>query len=209
MDPHRGWTIASSSWNFVRKRWLDREQELITVIQEKTKRTEPRKRKKLGTAHQRGQYYKHCKRSTEIPKGGYVRILAESLLWEERLGKTRMRTTEGLTTCMEPHRGWTIASSSWNFVRKCWLDREQELITVIQEKTKRTEEKEEAGYRSPTWSILRALQKINNAKRLEGGAVMSAPPFFQSAGRGDLRFWGEDDGPTVVVWESLSESEQE
>jgi len=37
------------------------------------------------------------------PEGGYVRILAESLLWEERLGKTRIRTTEGLTTCMEPH----------------------------------------------------------------------------------------------------------
>jgi len=49
----------------------------------------------------------------------------------------------------------------------------------------------------------------NKAKRLEGKAVMSAPPFFQSAGRGDLNFWGEDDGPTVVVWESLSESEQE
>jgi len=138
------------------------------------------------------------------PEGGYVRIPEESLLWEERLGKTRIRTTEGLTTCMEPHRGWTIASSSWNFLRKRWLDREQELITVIQEETKRTEEKEEAGYRSPTWSILRALQKINKAKRLEGEAVMSAPPFFQSAGRGNLKFWGEDDGPTVVVWESLS-----
>jgi len=48
----------------------------------------------------------------EIPKGGYVRILAETLLWEEHLGKTRIRTTEGLTTCMEPHRGWTITSSS-------------------------------------------------------------------------------------------------
>jgi len=24
-----------------------------------------------------------------------------------------------------------------------------------------------------------------------------------------LKFWGEDDGPTVVVWESLSEFEQE
>ena len=33
---------------------------------------------------------------------------------------------------------------------------------------------------------------------------MSAPPFFQSAARGDLKFWGEDDRPTVVVWESLS-----
>jgi len=54
----------------------------------------------------------------EIPKGGYVRILVESLLWEERLGKTRIRTTKGLTTCMEPHRGWTIASSSWIFLRK-------------------------------------------------------------------------------------------
>jgi len=46
------------------------------------------------------------------PKGGYVRILAESVLSEECLGKTRIRTTEGLTTCMEPHRGCTITSSS-------------------------------------------------------------------------------------------------
>jgi len=89
----------------------------------------------------------------EIPRGGHVRILAESLLWEERLGKTRRRTTEGLTTCMKPRRGWTIASSSWNFLRKRWADREQELITVIQEETKLTEEKEEAGYRSPTMSF--------------------------------------------------------
>jgi len=80
-------------------------------------------------------------------------------------------------------------------------DREQELLTVIQEEIKRMEEKEEAGYRSPMWSILRTLQKINKAKRLEGKAVMSAPPFFQSVGRRDLKFWEEDDGPTVVVWE--------
>ena len=64
-------------------------------------------------------------------------------------------------------------------------------------------------YRSPTWSILRALQKIIKAKRLEGEAIMSAPPFFQSAGRGDLKFSGEDDGPAVVVWEYLWESEQQ
>jgi len=85
---------------------------------------------------------------------------------------------------MEPHRGWTIASSSSIFLWKQWLDQEQELITVIQEETKRTEENEEAGYRSPTWSILQALQRINKAKRHEGEAVMSAIPFFQSAGRG-------------------------
>jgi len=75
------------------------------------------------------------------PKGGYVRILKESLLLEECLGKTRIRTTEVLTTCMQPHRGLTIASSSWIFLRKRWLDREQELVMVTQEETKRTEEK--------------------------------------------------------------------
>jgi len=54
---------------------------------------------------------------------------------------------------------------------------------VIQEETTCTEEKEEAGYRSPMWSILRALQKINKAKRLEGEAIMSAPPFFRWVGQ--------------------------
>jgi len=34
----------------------------------------------------------------KVPTRGYVRIIAESLLWEERLGKTRIRTIEGLPT---------------------------------------------------------------------------------------------------------------
>ena len=38
---------------------------------------------------------------------------------------------------------------------------------------------------------------------------MSAPRFFQLAGRENLKFWEEDDGPIFVVLESLSESEQE
>ena len=134
----------------------------------------------------------------EIPNRGYVRILADSLLWEERLSTTRIRTTEGLTTCMKPHRGWTIASSSSNVLRQRWSDREQELIMVIQEETERTEKKEEAGYRSPTWSVLRALRKINKAKRLEGEAVMSAPPFFQSAGRGD--YSSEERMTDLLLW---------
>jgi len=37
---------------------------------------------------------------------------------------------------------------------------------------------------------------------------MSAPPFFQSAGQGDLLFWGGEEGPTVVIWESLSEQKK-
>jgi len=86
---------------------------------------------------------------------------------------------------------------------------EQALVTTIRKETKRTKKLEEAGYRSPTWTVLRALQQIIGATRIEGEAAMSAPPFFQSAGRGDLLFWGEKEGPTVVIWESLSKQEKE
>jgi len=37
---------------------------------------------------------------------------------------------------------------------------------------------------------------------------MSAPPFLQSAGQGDLLFWEWEEGPMVVIWESLSEQEK-
>ena len=117
---------------------------------------------------------------------------------------------EGLTTCLDPGRGWTITSGGRNFLKKqeCWEGHGQALITTIRKETKRTEELEKAGYRSPTWAVLRVLQQINSAKRIEGEAAMSAPPFFQSAGRGDLLFCGRKEGPTVVIWESLSGHEK-
>jgi len=37
---------------------------------------------------------------------------------------------------------------------------------------------------------------------------MSAPSCFQSAGREDPLFWRGKEGPTVVIWESLSEQEK-
>jgi len=54
-------------------------------------------------------------------------------------------------------------------------------------------------------STAAAVQQINSATRIEEEAAMSAPPFFQSAGRGDLLFWGELERPTVLKWENLPE----
>jgi len=46
----------------------------------------------------------------DIPAGGFVRIQDSSQVWEERVNETRIITTEGLTTCLDPGRGWTITS---------------------------------------------------------------------------------------------------
>ena len=89
-----------------------------------------------------------------------------------------------------------------------WKGCEQEQIIAIQNETERMEKKEEAGYRSPTFRLLRALQQVNEATRIESETIMSAPLFFESAGRGYLKIWGTAEGPTMVIWESLSESEK-
>ena len=134
----------------------------------------------------------------EIPAGGFVRIRDSSHLWKERVDETRIITTEGLTTCLDPGRGWTITRGGWNFLKKqeCWEGHEQALVKTIRKETRRTKELEEDIYRSPTWAVLRALQLINSATRIEGEAATSALSFFQSAGRGDLLFWGGREGPT-------------
>jgi len=88
----------------------------------------------------------------KIPAGGFVIILDSSQVWEERVDEMRTITTQGLTRYLDPGRGWTITSGGWNFLKKqeCWEGHEQALIATIRKETKRTEELEEAGYRSPT-----------------------------------------------------------
>jgi len=54
----------------------------------------------------------------KIPAGGFVRILDLSQVWKERVDETRIITTEGLTTCLDPGRGWTDTSEGWNFLEK-------------------------------------------------------------------------------------------
>ena len=51
----------------------------------------------------------------KIPAGGLVRILDSSQVWEARVDETRIITMEGLTTCLDLGRGWTITSGGWNF----------------------------------------------------------------------------------------------
>jgi len=96
----------------------------------------------------------------EIPACGFVRVQDTSQVWEKRVDEMRIFKTEGLTTYLDPGRGWAITSGGWTFLKKqeCWEGHEQALITTIQKETKRTEELEEAGYRSPTWAVLRTLQ---------------------------------------------------
>ena len=59
------------------------------------------------------------------PRGGYVRILEESLRWEERLGKTRIKPTDGLPICCWLSRtggGNSRAVVGTFYENDCWTE---------------------------------------------------------------------------------------
>ena len=79
--------------------------------------------------------------------------------------------------------------------------------------------------------MLRSLQKVYDAKRIRGCTIIDTPPFFEFAGRerladavgldkgqegpspaqgeGDATiFWGDDQGPVVMVWDGMLPGEQ-
>jgi ribonuclease HI len=95
--------------------------------------------------------------------------------------------------------------SVWHSLRRRTERSEEDLRALIHGETAYQDKLEAAGYRSPSWRILRALQGLQAADQLQGESAVSAPPFFRSAGRGQTSFWGKPSGPTVFLWESLDE----
>jgi hypothetical protein len=75
------------------------------------------------------------------------------------------------------------------------------MAMFIRKEVEHQERTEAAGYRSPTWRVLRALQSLLSATQLQGESEVAAPPFSPNAGRGTVRFWGNEQGPTFFLWD--------
>jgi hypothetical protein len=96
-------------------------------------------------------------------------------------------------------------SSAYNHVRSKRGKDERSMSMFIRKEVEHQERLEAAGYRSPTWRVLRALQSLLSATQLQGESAVAAPPFFPNAVRGTVRFWGNEQGPTVYLWDGLDE----
>ena len=83
------------------------------------------------------------------------------------------------------------------------------MALFIREEVEHQERREAAGYRSPTWTVLRTLQSLLAATQLQEESAVTAPPFFQGGGRGTVWFWGNEQGPTVFLWDGLGEEGRE
>jgi L-2-hydroxyglutarate oxidase LhgO len=93
-----------------------------------------------------------------------VRVVEHSVLWKEKEA-SKVFTYQGLTTCTEVDRSWTIMSSTYNHVRNKKGEDERDMEEFIQEEEEHQERLEAAGYRSPTW---RACELYNPYFRRHG-----------------------------------------
>jgi hypothetical protein len=99
--------------------------------------------------------------------------------------------------------------SANNHVRSKRGKDERSVAMFIRKEVEYQERLEAAGYRSPTWRVLRGLQSLLSATQLQGESAVAAPPFFPNAGRGTVRFWGNEQGPTDYLWDGLDEEGRE
>ena len=139
---------------------------------------------------------------------GYVRVVEHSIMWKEAAA-SKIFTYQGFSTCTELDKSWTIMGSAYNHLRQERNRSTSELQTFIRAEVDQQDRLEAMGYRSQTWRLLRALQSLLSAVQLQGESAVTAPPFFPRAGRGTIRFWGREQGPTVCLWESLGEEGRE
>jgi hypothetical protein len=98
---------------------------------------------------------------------GYVRVVEQSIMWRET-ETSKVFTYQGLTTCTELDKSWTIMSSIYNHLRQGRNKSNSELKMFIRAEVELQERLETMGYQSPTWRLLRALQSLHSAVQLQG-----------------------------------------
>ena len=166
------------------------------------------------------------------PVRGFVSVAPVSLAWKDRVGRFEVKLTQGLAVSLQAQYSWTIPSGAWTHRRAHFKGEPEELIKLFHNGRLRQEGLERAGHRSPTWTVLRSLQKVYGATRIRGCTIIDAPPFFESAGNekvpeadgtdkglegssptqdegGATVYWGNDQGPVVMVWDGMLPGEQE
>jgi hypothetical protein len=91
-------------------------------------------------------------------------------MWRET-ETAKVFTYQGLTTCTELDKSWTIMSSIYNHLRQRRDKSTSELKTFTRAEVELQERLEIMGYRSPTWRLLRALQSLLSAEQLHSFPV--------------------------------------
>ena len=122
---------------------------------------------------------------TRTWQGGWV-----SLAWKDKVGRSEVKLTQGLVVSLQVQHSWTIPSGAWTHRRAHFRGESEELVRLFHSGRIRQEALEKAGHCSPTWAVLRSLQKVyiwgKESPRMQH---YRCPPVLRVCGqRGGSRF---------------------
>ena len=142
---------------------------------------------------------------------GVVRVLQKSLSHVSDETDTRVTVYENVASGIGPHGRFRIEGAKWQLLKTLSSPRfgTAFIPTLMSEIEWQLLAETRANHMSYTWPVLRAAQGLFKATSFQGGSMVSSPPFFDSAGRGQLTFWGTQSGPMVVCLADISEGELE
>jgi hypothetical protein len=93
-----------------------------------------------------------------------------------------VKLTQGLVVSLHAQYSWTIPSGVWTHRRDPFRGEPEELVRMFHSERLRQEALEKTGHCSPKWTVLRSLQKVYGARKIQGCTIIDVPPFFESAG---------------------------
>ena len=144
-------------------------------------------------------------------QAGVVRVLQKSLGHASDEADTRVTVYENVAYGIGPHGRFRIEGAKWRLLQALSspLLGSAFIPTLMSEIEWQLTAEARTNHMSYSWPVLRAAQGLFKATLFQGGSMVSSPPFFDSAGRGQLTFWGSRRGPMVVCLADISEGELE
>jgi len=147
------------------------------------------------------------------PEMGAVRIFEQPESWDSTKGSTIATTTQGIATILLPSGPLNMDGAQWHLLKHTLTNNGSNPIgsSLQTELTRQLLLDKDKKHRSFSWKLLRIVKNVFHATKYQGDTAITIPPFFQNAGRGTERIWGEtlpSPQPLVINWPGLNDKEK-
>jgi len=126
---------------------------------------------------------------------------------------TQAMTTQGIATIHIPSGPLNMDGAQWHLLKHTLMsDGPNPIGSSLQtELARQLSLDKDKKHRSFSWKLLRTLKNVFHATKYQGDTAITIPPFFQNAGRGTERIWGEanlSSQAMVINWPGLNDEEK-
>ena len=135
-----------------------------------------------------------------------------SLTWKDKEGRYEVKSTQGLTVSLHTYHNWTVPSGAWTHRRVLFRGKPEELVRLFHSDRTRQETLEKPDTTPQNGQCCDRYNRYMEQKRLTDPTSLDTgyegPCPTQDEGKSSI-FWGDNQGPVVMVWDGMLPGELE